>query len=120
MLEAHRQKHGPGHLGDEAEDRAEQIERVEADEPRNQKLAEAERGGEALLIGEGDDEAGEAEEEVDGEIDRVAIVVEERGRRVPQHDHERSDATQRVQQMEAVVCGGRVVEDSHAVRGVRL
>jgi len=84
----------------DAEERAQQEQRIEPDQSDRHEAADAEAVPQVVLVAVGDDEAAHDEEQVDGDVAfrRRRDPVEE-GRMEEQH-HDRRDTAQRVERVE--------------------
>jgi hypothetical protein len=89
-------------------DRADRGNRIQADKAGDAEVLEGEKGAEALLVGEGNDEAAKTEKKVDCN----KTVLSHEGmriapRRMPHDDKYRCQATKGIQEMEPMMLGGR-------------
>jgi len=97
-------------LIEEAKGDAEEIDRIETYEAAGDEVAETHPGLQSPLVGKGDDEAAEAEEEINREILIIEIEAMDEIFVVSDDDTYRRDAAERVQQVEAVVDAAGGVE----------
>ena len=99
-----------GHRGHEDERQRDQarddIQRVEPDQPDDGEVGEAHPRAQPCLIGMGEDEAAEDEEQVDREIAFRRQVADRVLGDVPERDRERRDAAQPVERVEGAPRSG--------------
>lgn len=91
---------------DGAEDEAEEVGRVEADEADLEEGAGGHLGVEFLLVGDGDDEAAEEEEEIDAEVGVREVDPAEEAEGMELNDGEGGEAAEGVEREVAMLVGG--------------